>query len=355
MRWTLWIAATALLAPKAYAHLNTFNASAGVGSGSFIEEAINGQYGFVGRDNPFYAIGEVLHGRYTEFPSDDYLRFGLIAGYEGKHLGLDFNFNTIRTGAPQLTATALGGTLHYRFVRWATASQDKLSMMSREQKAALMAEFQAETDAEVPKAPVASLGAEVLSLATPLSATNGISATHLRLTIRARLKPFLTLAPSIDYFSYGVAPSKDLSGARSYSSRSLRLIRIGPHRSSYSALSGPVQLVAQLYNELHIFPLLTLNMAITRATLDLPSTTAYSLWFSFDRYLGNSKRWAISPSYEHIYTVGPAQSFFTLSLKYGAGDIYLPQPEAMPKKQMPVSQANEAETRNRRSREDGYQ
>ena len=311
-----------LLAEPALAHRSFFNATFESGTGDLADESLSGQYGF-SKDSPFYLYGEMTHQAFYMVPDDVGYRALGEAGYESTHLGLSLRGGYFSGPFESLTYKQFGGTFFYRFVPWNFMTMSEKLYLNHDERKSLNDHQTRGINESLPKAPLLALSLDQYSISSSLSQLASINPTRTMLWLYATLEPFWTFIPSVAFYTYNTLPSADLAGQTSYGSRALRLIKLGPN-GQYSGIYGCPDNTFQLYSEVKLFPMITIDAAITRASLDMPSYVAYSAWLGFDRFLNADKSWAISPSYEQVFLEGQLLSFFSVSLRYGAGTHYIP-------------------------------
>lgn len=278
------------------------------------------------RKTPLYIYGEAQHQVFYYYPdSNGYKALGEL-GYESTHLGLSLRGGYFSGPFESLTYNQLGGTLFYRFVRWNLMTTDESMFLNREERKAAADRNKRETNEDIPKAPLLGISYDQLSLSSAISKYPSISPLRLGLWLSATLEPYFTFIPSVSVFEYNELPSTDPAASSSYGSSALRLVRLGPN-GPYSGIYGCPTDTEQLYTEVKLFPMLQIDAALTRVSLDTPSSVAYSFWLGFDRFLSPDKAWAISPSYEQVFLGGQLLSYFTISLRFGAAERYLPPGE----------------------------
>jgi hypothetical protein len=311
-----------LISGPVHAHRSFFNATVTAGSGSLAGQALSGQVGF-SESSPFYIYGEASHDAFYLAPDDNSYRGLGEIGYESVHLGVSIRGGYMSGPFESVTFNQLGATLFYRFVRWGLLSADEELYLNKRQQEELRQQHLRETNADLPKAPLLGIGYDQFSVSSSLSQVTAINPVRLSAFLRATLEPFWTFVPSISFYEYVTPPTADPAGYRSYTSRALRLVRLGP-QGPYSGIFGMPDNTQQVYSEVKLFPQLRLDGAITRVSLDAPSFDAYSFWIGADRFFGGDRKWAVSPSFELVILEGVTNAFVSIAVKYGAASTYLP-------------------------------
>lgn len=324
-RFTILLILAASGASPAFAHRSFVDLQGIAGSGSLAGQHLSGQYGFA-HDAPFYLAGYLGHDVFYEAPDDNSVRGLAEFGYESIHFGAAARGGYLMGGFQDLSMIQFGGTVFYRFASWNIMdSGDRAFLRDRERKK--LDQKQRKTTAEdIPSAMLIALSVDQFMISSGLPGAGSVSPSRFTLWGRGLLKPFLTVYGTLAYYSYGTLPVEDPLGQRTYSSRALRLVQLGPN-GPYSGIFGCPSYTAQASGEVRIFPELHLNFAVTRVSLNSPQLIGHSFALGFDRFLTADKRWAISPAYELYLLQGGARSYFSISLRYGAASTYLPPGE----------------------------
>lgn len=317
-----------LLTRPAFAHRSFFNATVEAGSGSLAQQSVSGQWGIT-ETSPFYFYGEASHEAFYLAPDDNSIRGLGEVGFESTHVGLAARGGYLSGPFESLALVQFGGTVFYRFVPWSTISNEESMFLKREERKAIIERHVRETNEALPKAPLLALSLDQFSVSSGLSKLASINPLRIEGSLRASFEPFWTFVPSISFYSYDTLPVADVAGNTSYASRALRLVRLGPN-GAYSGIFGLPDNTQQIYSQIKLFPLVQIDAAVTRVSLDTPSYIGYSFWIGFDRFLTGDKRWAVSPSYEQYFLEGQTYSYFTISFRYGAASSWVPSADKMP-------------------------
>jgi hypothetical protein len=318
----LFAAAGAL---PASAHQSYLLEEIATGTGALLDVSLGGQWGLSAR-SPLALRGDFTHSTIPYGSRDDAYRWLAEGIYDGRHFGLKLRHSSIAPKQTPYLMTATGITVSYRFVTWASLSVADETFLSREDRKAEKERLNRERKLATPVAPVLYFEVDFIELRSTSSAWEDIPAPRGAASVQWKLIPDrLTLWPRFEWFSPQILFSAEDASSATLSTRSLRLVRLGPD-GPLSGIFGLPKYTLQMFSILRIDSLLWARCAITRASLHTPpdASSAWSFFIGFERMFGRPGRWAVSPSYEHILLGERSYSILGIQLRRNFSGPYLP-------------------------------